>query len=98
MTLEKQQLEEQYQAKSQEIEKKASFFETLYRDSTIERALQDAAVKHEAFEPFADRHATAALDEDDGGHGRQDRQAHRQVQARWSRCPTWMRRPASKSR
>ncbi len=49
--MEKKQIEEAYAGKLQEVEKKASFFETLYRDSTIERALQDAAVKHEAWSP-----------------------------------------------
>ncbi len=44
-------MEESYAGKLQEAEKKASFFETLFRDSTIERSLQDAAVKHEAFSP-----------------------------------------------
>ena len=47
--LERKQLEEQYQARVADIEKRAIFFETLYRDSTIERALQDAAVKNDAF-------------------------------------------------
>jgi len=51
LLLEKKQLEETYAGKLQEVEKKASFFETLYRDSTIDRALQDAAVKHEAWSP-----------------------------------------------
>jgi len=51
LLLEKKQMEETYAGKLQEIEKKASWFETLYRDSTIERALQDAAVKHEAWSP-----------------------------------------------
>ncbi len=51
LLLEKKQVEEVYAGKLQEMEKKASFFETLYRDSTIERALQDAAVKHEAWSP-----------------------------------------------
>jgi hypothetical protein len=51
LQVEKKQIEEAYAGKLQELEKKASFFETLYRDSTIERALQDAAVKHEAWSP-----------------------------------------------
>jgi hypothetical protein len=51
LLLEKKQIEEAYACKMQEMEKKASHFETLYRDSTIERALQDAAVKHEAWSP-----------------------------------------------
>lgn len=37
LLLEKKQVEEVYAGKLQESEKKASFFETLYRDSTIER-------------------------------------------------------------
>ena len=51
LLLEKKQVEEVYAGKLQELEKKAAFFETLFRDSTIERALQDAAVKHEAWSP-----------------------------------------------
>jgi len=51
LLLEKKQMEETYAGKLQEMEKKATHFETLYRDSTIERALQDAAVKHEAWSP-----------------------------------------------
>jgi hypothetical protein len=50
-TLEKRQLEEQYQVKVQDAEKKAQVWEALFRDSTIDRSLQDAAVKHEAFNP-----------------------------------------------
>ena len=51
LTLEKRQLEEQYQAKVEESAKKAQVWEALFRDSTIDRSLQDAAVKHEAFNP-----------------------------------------------
>jgi len=51
LLLEKKQVEEAYAGKLQEMEKKATHFETMYRDSTIERALQDAAVKHEAWNP-----------------------------------------------
>ena len=51
LTLEKRQLEEQYQVKVQDAEKKAQVWEALFRDSTIDRSLQDAAVKHEAFNP-----------------------------------------------
>lgn len=51
LLLEKKQVEEAYAGKLHEMEKKATHFETLYRDSTIERALQDAAVKHEAWSP-----------------------------------------------
>jgi hypothetical protein len=51
LALEKKQLQEQYAAQVDEANKKAAFFETLYRDSTVERALTDAAVKHEAFSP-----------------------------------------------
>ena len=51
LTLEKRQLEEQYQAKVEEAAKKAQVWEALFRDSTIDRSLQDAAVKHEAFNP-----------------------------------------------
>ena len=51
LTLEKRQLEEQYQTKIEESAKKAQTWEALFRDSTIDRSLQDAAVKHEAFNP-----------------------------------------------
>ena len=51
LLLEKKQVEEVYAGKLQEMEKRAVHFETLYRDSSIERALTDAAVKHEAFSP-----------------------------------------------
>jgi hypothetical protein len=51
LLLEKKQVEEAYAGKLQEMERKATHFETLYRDSTIDRALQDAAVKHEAWSP-----------------------------------------------
>lgn len=49
LALEKKQVEESYASRLQELEKKAAFFETLYRDSTIERALTDAAAKHDAW-------------------------------------------------
>jgi hypothetical protein len=47
----KKQVEEQYQRKLKELEAQGKNWEQLYRDSTIERALQDAAVKHDAFNP-----------------------------------------------
>jgi hypothetical protein len=47
--LEKRQMEEAHAAKMVEADQKAQIWESLYRDSTIERSLQDAAVKHEAF-------------------------------------------------
>ena len=45
---EKQELEEEFQAKLVESEKKTQIWEGLYRESTIERSLQDAAVKNDA--------------------------------------------------
>jgi len=51
LALEKKQLEEQFNVKLSEAEKKAGVWESLYRESTIDRSLQDAAVKHEAFSP-----------------------------------------------
>jgi hypothetical protein len=51
LLMEKKQVEEVYAGKLQEAEKKAALYETLYRDSTVERALTDAAVKHDAFNP-----------------------------------------------
>jgi len=46
---EKQELEQAYQVKLVETEKKAHSWEAMYRDSTIQRSLQDAAVKNDAF-------------------------------------------------
>ena len=48
---EKQELEQQYQAKLVESAKKIQIWEGLYRESTVQRALQDAAVKNDAFSP-----------------------------------------------
>jgi len=47
--LEKRQMEEAHAMKMAEADQKAQVWESLYRDSTIARSLQDAAVKHEAF-------------------------------------------------
>lgn len=46
---EKKQLEEVHSAETADLKKKVVFWENLYRDSTVERALQDAAVKNDAF-------------------------------------------------
>ena len=81
LTLEKRQLEEQYQTKIEESAKKAQTWEALFRDSTIDRSLQDAAVKHEAFNPSQIVTQLRPWTRDDRSHGREDRQAHRQVQA-----------------
>jgi hypothetical protein len=48
---EKKQLEEQYQQKLTEKEKAAIEWEARYRESTISRSLQDAAVTNDAFSP-----------------------------------------------
>ena len=48
---EKQELEQAFQAKLVESEKKTQIWEGLYRESTIQRSLQDAAVKNDAFSP-----------------------------------------------
>jgi len=48
---EKQELEQAFQAKLVESEKKTQIWEELYRESTIQRALQDAAVKNDAWQP-----------------------------------------------
>ena len=48
---EKQELEQSYQARLAEAGKKATVWESMYRDSTVQRALQDAAVKNDAFSP-----------------------------------------------
>lgn len=46
---EKQELEQAFQTRLMESEKKASNWESMYRDSTIQRALQDAAHANDAF-------------------------------------------------
>ncbi len=50
-TKEKQELEHSFQARLADMEKKAATWESMYRDSTIQRSLQDAALKNEAFNP-----------------------------------------------
>lgn len=45
------ELEEQFSGKLTAAEKRAAEAESKYRDSTIKRALQDAAVSHEAYRP-----------------------------------------------
>jgi hypothetical protein len=49
--LEKKEMEEQFSAKLTEAEKKVQTWESLYRETTIDRSLQDAAVKNDAFSP-----------------------------------------------
>ena len=49
LALEKQQLEDSHNVEMVDLKKKVTFWEALYRDSTVERSLQDAAVKNEAF-------------------------------------------------
>jgi chromosome segregation ATPase len=46
---EKKQMEEVHTTEVVELKKKVQVWESLYRDSTVERALQDAAVKGDAF-------------------------------------------------
>jgi len=46
---EKQELEHSYQARLADVEKRATTWEVMYRDSTVQRALQDAAVTNDAF-------------------------------------------------
>jgi len=48
---EKQELEQTYQARLHETEKKATVWEAMYRESTVQRALQDAAMKNDAWQP-----------------------------------------------
>jgi len=48
---EKKQLEAAHHGELTELKKKLVFWEGLYRESTIDRALQDAAVKNDAFNP-----------------------------------------------
>jgi hypothetical protein len=47
--LEKQELEASYQVKLSAMEETARKWELLHRDSTVQRSLQDAAIKHDAF-------------------------------------------------
>ncbi len=49
LALEKKHLEETHTVETVELKKKVVFWESLYRDSTVERSLQDAAVKNDAF-------------------------------------------------
>lgn len=46
---EKKLLEETHNTETTGLKEKVVFWENLYRDSTVERALQDAAVKNDAF-------------------------------------------------
>jgi hypothetical protein len=48
---EKQELEQAFQVKLVESEKKTQIWEGLYRESTVQRSLQDAAVKNDAWQP-----------------------------------------------
>ena len=74
LALEKQQLEESHGTVVTDLQKRVEFWENLYRDSTVERALLDAAVKNEAFN--ADqivvllRPQTKLLEEVDEGSGK----------------------------
>jgi len=47
--LEKQELESSYQAKLTALEETSRGWESRYRDSTVQRSLQDAAIKNDAF-------------------------------------------------
>jgi hypothetical protein len=49
--LEKEELKQSYETRLTESEKKAQGWESLYRESTLDRSLQDAAVKNDAFSP-----------------------------------------------
>jgi len=49
LALEKKQLEDVHGQRVVELEKKAQMWEVMFRDSTVERALQDAAIKNDAF-------------------------------------------------
>ena len=48
---EKQELEQAFQGKLVDAEKKSQIWEGLYRESMIQRSLQDAAVKGDAWQP-----------------------------------------------
>ena len=48
---EKQELEQAFQGKLVDAEKKSQIWEVLYRESMIQRSLQDAAVKNDAWQP-----------------------------------------------
>lgn len=47
--IEIKQLQDQHEQKLTEAQQKAQYWETQYRDSSIARSLQDAAVSHEAY-------------------------------------------------
>lgn len=49
--IEKKQLEDQYKGKLSEAEKRAAHWESVYRESTVDRSLLDAAHKHDAYRP-----------------------------------------------
>lgn len=49
--IEKKELEAAYQGKLTVAERRAEIAETRWRESTITRALQDAAIEHEAYSP-----------------------------------------------
>ena len=60
---EKQELEQAFQAKLVDAEKKSQIWEGLYRESMIQRSLQDAAVKGDAWQPGQIVTLTEAHDE-----------------------------------
>ena len=49
--LEKEELKQNYETRLAETDQKAKTWESLYRETTLDRSLQDAAVKHDAFSP-----------------------------------------------
>ena len=49
LAIEKKRMEETHATKVTELEKKVEGWEKLFRESTVERSLQDAAVKNDAF-------------------------------------------------
>lgn len=51
LAYEKKQAEEEWQSKYEEVFKQAKSWEERYTESTIERALYDAAVEHDAWKP-----------------------------------------------
>jgi hypothetical protein len=51
LTMEKKKVEAELSQKLSDLEKQKIYWENLYRESSVERALQDAAVVHNAFRP-----------------------------------------------
>ena len=69
-----------YATKLEEEKKGRVQWENRFRESMVERSLQDAAVTGDAFQPAQVVTISASDDSDSASHRREDRQGHRQVQ------------------